>query len=104
MGHPGQTLRAVVQPKHTIVHKFRCGTLRDPPVSVQIDEVERAKALTQLGVSAMDALHLACAESGGADIFLTTDDRLLRQTKRLSAQLRVRVANPLTWIEEISET
>ncbi len=29
-----------------------------------------------------DALHLAFAEVGDADVFLTTDDRLLRKAKK----------------------
>lgn len=69
-------------------------------VSVQAAEAERGRELSALGIPAVDALHIACAESGGADVFLTTDDRLLRQAMRLTAQLRVRVENPLTWIKE----
>lgn len=72
-------------------------------VSMQADESQRGKELAALGVSTVDALHLACAESGGADVFLTTDDRLLRQAARLSAQLRLRVENPLTWVKEMTE-
>jgi predicted nucleic acid-binding protein len=70
--------------------------------SVGTGEEKRGKELTALGLSAVDALHLACAESGGADVFLTTDDRLLRQATRLATHLRVRVENPLTWIKEQS--
>ena len=72
-------------------------------VSVQSGEAKRGRELSALGMSAIDALHIACAESGGADVFLTTDDRLLRQAIRLAAQLRVRVENPLTWIKEQTE-
>jgi len=71
-------------------------------VSVHAREQARAKELIGLGLPAVDALHLACAESGGAEIFLTTDDRLLRQSARLSSQLRVRVENPLTWLKEVT--
>jgi hypothetical protein len=38
-----------------------------------------------------DALHLTCAESGGADVFLTTDDRLRRRAARLVDVLQVRL-------------
>jgi len=69
-------------------------------VSVQVAEEKRGKELSALGLPAVDALHIACAETGGADVFLTTDDRLLRQATRLAAQLRVPVENPLTWIKE----
>ena len=48
-------------------------------VSVGPSVVERAEELETWGIAAYDALHLACAESGGADVLLTTDDRLLRR-------------------------
>jgi predicted nucleic acid-binding protein len=54
------------------------------------------------GISAFDALHLACAESGGADVFLTTDDQLLRRAAAHSDELRIQVENPLTWLREVS--
>ena len=69
-------------------------------VLIEQPEVARAQSLEALGFHAFDAMHLACAESGGADIFLTTDDRLLRRARRLSAQLHVRVENPLRWLKE----
>ena len=47
-----------------------------------------------------DALHIACAENGGADVLLTTDDRMLRLAKRHRTQLRFRVENPYTWLQE----
>lgn len=72
---------------------------------VEIDEkeVERAKELQKEGFQIFDALHLACAESAKVDVFLSTDDRLLKQAKRVLERLRVRVENPLTWIEEMME-
>ena len=59
----------------------------------------RALDLEQRGFSGIDALHLACAEAAGADVFLTTDDRLLRVATRHADFLRVRVANPLAWMQ-----
>lgn len=49
-------------------------------------------------------MHLACAESGKADIFLTTDDRLLRRVQHCQARLYIRVENPVTWLEEVTES
>jgi hypothetical protein len=72
-------------------------------VLVQQTEIERAEQLEVLGFHPFDALHLACAESGGASISLTTDDRLLHLAVRLSEQLRVRVENPLAWVKEVAE-
>jgi len=37
-----------------------------------------------------DALHLAFAEAGGADVFLTTDDRLLRKAKKFLHIFRIK--------------
>ena len=72
-------------------------------VSVGTGEISRGKQLETLGFKELDALHLACAESGSADIFLTTDDRLLRRAKRYNSQLSVRVENPYAWFQEIAE-
>jgi predicted nucleic acid-binding protein len=70
--------------------------------SVKIEQMEdmRAHELEKLGFHAFDALHIACAESGKADIFLTTDDKLLKLATHQSDQLKVSVANPLTWLLE----
>jgi predicted nucleic acid-binding protein len=54
-----------------------------------------------MGFRTYDALHLACAEQAMVDIFLTTDDRMLRIATRHNAQLKVRVANPLDWLLEV---
>jgi predicted nucleic acid-binding protein len=65
--------------------------------------VPRALELEQRGFAGIDALHIASAESAGADVFLTTDDRLLRLAARHSDFLRVRVANPLAWVQDMRE-
>ena len=72
-------------------------------ISLTSAVVSQAKKLQILGFKQWDALHLACAEQGQADIFLTTDDKLLRLAQRVADQLQVRVDNPLTWLEEVTE-
>ena len=67
-----------------------------------IDVTTRGKNLELLGFQELDALHIACAESGEVDILLTTDDKLLRRAKRYQAQLHIRVENPFTWLQEVS--
>lgn len=57
----------------------------------------RALALEQTGFKALDALHLACAEAGGAEGFLTCDDRLIR---RYSGQMIV--ASPVTFTTSLT--
>jgi hypothetical protein len=73
--------------------------------SIEIGQAEenRAKQLQEMGFKLLDALHLACAETGQADLFLTTDDKLLNLARRLVGQLKVRVENPLTWLKEVTE-
>ena len=61
-------------------------------------DFERGQNLAALGFGDMDALHLACAESGDVDVFLTTDDKLIRTAKKLAGQLNVLVDNPLNWL------
>ena len=68
-------------------------------------EIARAKSLREaFGFRALDALHLACAETLRADLFLTTDDRLLRTSRRIAANtLPFVVANPLAWLTDFLE-
>jgi predicted nucleic acid-binding protein len=73
-------------------------------VPVSPSAVERAQELEAWGIAAYDALHVACAESGGVDVLLTTDDGLLRTSAARASELQVRVENPLTWLREVSET
>ena len=64
-------------------------------------EVSRGSTLESLGFKPFDALHIALAENGAADILLTTDDQFVRRAKRVSEQLHVRVENPHTWLREV---
>jgi predicted nucleic acid-binding protein len=70
-------------------------------VEVGEAEVKRAKDLQKEGFQAFDSLHLACAETAKVDVFLSTDDRLLKRAKQISKRLKVRVMNPLAWAEEV---
>ena len=67
--------------------------LADQNVRVGATETTRGTQLESLGFKWLDALHIACAESGRADILLTTDDRMLRRAKHFRLQLRVPVEN-----------
>ena len=63
--------------------------------------IARAQEVKAMGFRTYDALHLACAEQATVDIFLTTDDRVLRLATHHAEQLQVRVANPLDWLLEV---
>ena len=70
-------------------------------VEIGEKEAKRAKDLHKEGFQLFDSLHIACAESSKADVFLSTDDRLLKLAKRMSKRLKIRVVNPLVWVEEM---
>ena len=76
-------------------------TLAHKTIYAQANEKLRGEQLELLGFKRRDALHIACAESDKVDIFLTTDDRLLRRAQRYYTQLHVRVENPYTWLQEV---
>ncbi len=73
----------------------------DEEIPMEPDIAARVRVLETLGFKPFDASHLVCAEIGAVDLFLTTDDRLLRTAMRQSDKLRVRAANPLNWLQEI---
>ncbi|WP_029545391.1 hypothetical protein [Selenomonas sp. AB3002] len=62
---------------------------------------QRAKQLQLEGLHVMDSFHVASAEIGEADIFLTVDDKLIKLCRKIT--LTVRVMNPLEYIEEVLE-
>lgn len=80
-------LQAIIPRRHRYIH-------HEPAMTTRALELEKR------GFTGIDALHLACAEAARADIFLTTDDRLLRKAARHAEFLRVRVANPLAWMQD----
>jgi predicted nucleic acid-binding protein len=75
--------------------------LANEVVVPQSRSAERATFLQKLGFDPFDALHLACAEEGQADVFLTTDDDLIRRAGRRINEIRTRVMNPVSWYQEV---
>lgn len=57
----------------------RCLRLATHSVTLTDMIRNRAHELVATGQKPLDALHLACAESAGADWFLTCDDRLIKR-------------------------
>ena len=64
----------------------------------------RSVFLQSLGLTGVDAQHLAFAEAAAADALLTTDDRLIRRSARLLQQESVTaskvlsILNPIDWL------
>ena len=74
--------------------------LANEVVVPQPGTAHRAEFLRNFGFAPFDALHLACAEEGRADVFLTTDDALIRRAGRRMNEIRTCVMNPVSWYEE----
>lgn len=60
---------------------------------------EGTAALIALGFGGFDALDVAAAELAGADVFVTTDDRLMTLAKK--GTTTVRVTDPVSLAREI---
>ena len=116
-----EILRIEIDQTPDPVRRVRVKSLLDKvhhEVSIEQTEAARGKHLETLGFKPYDALHIACAENSCAEVFLTTlparllqvsalgvsDDKLLRRANRLQTQLSVRVENPLTWLQEVTQT
>ncbi len=64
----------------------------------RVDEAirDRAQEYEKNGVSAIDALHIASAESANVDFFIACDDRLLKKRR----QFKVKSINPVDFVQQ----
>ena len=63
---------------------------------------ERAKLIRgQANIRNMDSWHLISAEFGKADVFISTDDKLIKASK--NTDLKVKVVNPVVFLVEAME-
>lgn len=64
----------------------------------EVNEIirQRAEQLQHNGVKAVDALHIACAETVGSDYFITCDKRLINRCSALT----MKVMNPVDFVLE----
>lgn len=61
----------------------------------------QAEKLEASGFDSYDAIHLASAEHGKVDVFLTTDDNLQKIANRNKKMFSFVVVNPVKWLEEV---
>lgn len=64
-------------------------------------DVERSRELAKLGFRKLDSMHLACAEAAKCDVFVTTDDKLLKRAKAHRKALAIAVVTPLNFVTEV---
>ena len=57
---------------------------------------DRAQEYEKQGASAIDALHIATAESANVDFFIACDDRLLKKGKHF----KVKSINPVDFVQQ----
>ena len=86
-----------VPKRKATISRWRTGAVEYVTASEEVSQ--RAKELENAGLGAQDALHVASAEQAGCDWFLTTDKGIL---KRASVSTEMRIANPTTFIMEVS--
>ena len=72
--------------------------------TIRVDNtlLSRAEEFENLGVTGMDAVHIACAEKAGA-VLLTTDDNLVKIMKKNALRTSVHADNPLHWLMEVNQ-
>ena len=73
----------------------------DPKAVEYVDATDalkcRGRELEALGLKPKDALHLASAEAALCDVFLTTDDDILKKVPQLG---KMKIENPVNFIME----
>lgn len=60
-----------------------------------------ATHLIEQGFKLYDAFHLAFTQTYHLDVFLTTDDRLLKKAKNYPDLITIKVENPVIWLMNI---
>jgi hypothetical protein len=70
-------------------------------VFAEAELVRRTDELMALGFKNFDALHVASAELGSAEVFVTCDDRLQSLATKHAAAVRVRIVGPLILAKEV---
>lgn len=68
------------------------------PLSEEV--LKRGEEIRQFGFRSYNALHIAVAEAAKVDVFLSTDDKLVRLASRHAQGIRVTVGNPLQWLQK----
>jgi predicted nucleic acid-binding protein len=70
-------------------------------VIINSEVAQRAQEIGKFGFGPIDSIHIACAESGAVDFFVTCDDGLLKLGKRNSDRMTVRVIGLLDVLGEV---
>ena len=61
-------------------------------------DIERVKFLKRLGISDIDALHIALAERSGADYFITCDADIINCYKKQQGFININIVSLIEFI------
>lgn len=96
--YEGEQSSLPVRKEHTLAVLAKAKSV----VGVTEKEKIRAVEIMKFGVTPLDALHLALAESGTVDYFCTCDDKLTRNAAKVK-DLAVKIINPVELVQEIEK-
>ena len=64
--------------------------------------IKRAKQIAEnAGIKGTDSLHIAMAEKGKAEYFVTCDDSIYKKAKKYQKELKIKVYGILEFLEEV---
>jgi predicted nucleic acid-binding protein len=75
-------------------------SIRQSYITIDDEVIKQAYEHNKAGVRPFDALHIACAEKGKADVLLSTDDNLIRRAVQ-NDSTKIKIDNPLRWVTEV---
>ncbi len=82
--------------RHAIMQWRR---LAKADVLTNAEIITQAKTLEANGVGKFDALHIACAMACQADVFVTTDDRLIKKIRKIKTLLTMLPGEAIAFVE-----
>jgi len=85
--------------KRRVIARWK--TLSTIDISETQSIIDKANGFVKIGMKAKDALHVACAINGKANLFITTDDKLI---KKLSSSQEINVLNPIDAAGQIDDS
>jgi len=78
----------------------RIASISREKIMVDSAIASRALEIEKLGLRAVDALHISCAERS-SDVMLTTDDEIIKVAIKKNAGININVANPARWLFDV---
>lgn len=81
--------------KREAVRKLVRRAISESDPGLQARAWSAQRRLRELGVTPMDGLHLGWALSAGCDVFITTDDGVLKMGPDIETRLGLRVSGPV---------